>query len=255
MYTCRFCGYRAERPVAYCPRCGAWKAFQKESEETVRPVPLVHIPLGAPLRGLDVGPLGGLLEMGLPRGAVVLLGGEPGVGKSTLLLQIASSLAREFPVLYASGEEAPAQVRLRAERLGVVEENLFFLADRSLPRILRAAKAIGAKALFLDSIQTTVATLRYSATSPQQLRAAVARVVAHARGGGTWAFLAAQVNKSSKILGPKAVEHLVDVVLILECGKDERRYLRLVKNRYGPTGNVLALRMHHDGLAAAAKDG
>ncbi|HDI11299.1 MAG TPA: hypothetical protein ENF77_03120, partial [Candidatus Acetothermia bacterium] len=99
MYTCRFCGYRAERPVAYCPRCGAWKAFQKESEETVRPVPLVHIPLGAPLRGLDVGPLGGLLEMGLPRGAVVLLGGEPGVGKSTLLLQIASSLAREFPVL------------------------------------------------------------------------------------------------------------------------------------------------------------
>ena len=247
MYTCRFCGCEAEKELPYCPRCGAWKAFQKKEGATEDgPVPLLDIPLEG-YRGLRIEPLGDFLE--LPPGAVVLLGGEPGVGKSTLLLQLAASLARRFPVLYASGEEGPTQVRERAERLGVAERRLYFLEERSLPRILRAAQTISAGALFLDSLQTTVASLRYSATSPQQLRLTTRKLIAYAKEKGTLTFLAAQANKSSKIYGPKVVEHLVDVVCLLEYGKDGERNLRLIKNRYGPAGKILTLRMHRGGLA------
>ena len=196
---------------------------------------------------LGIAELDRILGGGLPPGTTVLLGGEPGVGKSTFLLQIAASLARRFPVLYASGEEAPALVRERAGRIGALEERLFFLPERSLIGILKATRKVGARALFVDSVQTVFPGIEHSAGSPQGIRATVAMILEFVRAEASIAFLSAQVNKRSRVYGPRALEHLVDVSFLLEYGKGER-VLKVLKNRYGPAGLSLPLRMEDKGL-------
>ena len=253
VYVCTRCGRKEGTPLGYCPTCGSIGSFVPDGngKEIKDPVPITAIPLEMERVPLGIPDLDGILGGGLPLGTAVLLGGEPEVWKSTLLLQIAASLAKRFPVLYASGEESPALVRERAGRIGALEGRLYFLSERSLVGILGAARSIGARALFVDSVQAVLPGIEHSAGSPQGIRAAAFGIREFAKGERIIAFLSSQVNKRSRVQGPRALEHLVDVNLLLEYGKGEERFLKVLKNRYGTAGLSLPLRMEAKGLVPA----
>lgn len=262
-FSCAECGHRTVKWYGRCPSCGAWDSLSEaESEpegkassapwigESVRPLSQIDL-ADVARRSSGLSEFDRVLGGGLIPGGVVLFGGEPGIGKSTLLLQVAQSLAeREGNVLFVSGEESESQIKLRASRLGIDGERLFLLAEQSLPRIVAAVEEVEPCALIVDSIQTIrAAAPEGAAGSLRQLRAACAELIRLAKTRSLAMFIVGHITKDGAFAGPKTIEHLVDVAVYLEGSRGEDvRILRSVKNRFGPTNEAAVFQMTSEGL-------
>jgi len=262
-FECQQCGHQAVRWLGRCPDCGAWGSLV---EHTAAPaaaappaashesaLPLVDIPAGAlPRIPTGIAELDRVLGGGMVPGAVILVGGDPGVGKSTLLLQAAGALAqREQTVLYISGEESLAQVSDRGRRLGAAAPNLYLLAETALEAILDEIVRLKPAAAIVDSVQTTwTASLESAAGSVSQVREVAGRLLGLAKQQEVAVWLIGHVTKDGSLAGPRALEHIVDTVAYFE-GDPHRshRILRTSKNRFGPTDEIGVFEMRADGLA------
>jgi DNA repair protein RadA/Sms len=262
VFVCSSCGAEAPRWQGQCGACGEWNtlsAFQPApaARRAPRPSPASGAATLEPLEAAeDPRLITGLAEFdrvlggGLVAGSVSLIGGDPGIGKSTLLLQAAAALAPGVPVLYATGEESARQVGLRAHRLGLAGAPLKLVAETAVEQIVEQAAAIGARVLVIDSIQTmTAATVEAAAGSVSQLRECAARLVGHAKSTGTAVLLIGHVTKEGVIAGPRLLEHMVDAVLYFESDSGSRyRVIRAVKNRFGAANEIGVFMMDERGL-------
>ena len=258
-YSCDSCGYRSAKWMGFCPQCRATDALvevpdRSTSRRRTAPDPILLSKAGgtAVTRvATGLGEIDRVLGGGFVPGAVVLLGGEPGVGKSTLVVQTAATLAGGgSKVLIASAEESAEQVGLRAARLGLAGDEVFLLAEADIDDILGAADQLRPDLLVVDSVQTVIAAEVGSAPgSVSQVRECAARVMRYAKDSGTAAVLVGHVTKDGGIAGPKMLEHMVDVVLYLE-GESESglRGLRSLKNRFGATHLMGFFEMAQSGL-------
>jgi DNA repair protein RadA/Sms len=265
VYVCSACGGESAKWQGQCPACGAWNTLSAFA--AARPAglergagaarePAVVRTLGsaetaeAPRLATGSGELDRVLGGGLVAGSVTLIGGEPGIGKSTLLLQAAARLAESVPVLYATGEESLRQVGLRARRLGLKAATLGLLAETQAEAVIAAAQALGARVLVVDSIQTMASeAVESSPGSVSQLRESEARFVACAKQAGVAVVLIGHVTKEGVIAGPRVLEHLVDTVLYFESDAASRyRIVRSVKNRYGAANEIGVFAMDERGL-------
>ena len=258
---CQTCGAQSPRWVGRCPECGEWGTVVEEVvggtavgstvATNVSTLPLaVHDPAGAERIPTDIEEMDLVLGGGIVRASVVLLAGEPGVGKSTLTLQTALALGRSTEVLLVCGEEAPQQVKARAARIGPIPEGVRTLADPQLPSILGAIDSVEPQVVIIDSIQTVFDPDIPSAPgSVTQVRECGARLVRAARDRGVTIILVGHVTKEGSVAGPRVLEHLVDVVLNFEGDRSSGvRILRALKNRFGSTQEVGFFQMMTEGL-------
>ncbi len=261
VYRCGDCGAAFPKWAGQCSSCQAWNTLVEDVEgpEPTLAVPLLApaatpIPIAEVARDLGgpqptgVGELDRVLGTGLVPGSVTLLGGEPGIGKSTLLLQLLASWPGR--TLYVSAEESAPQVRLRAERIGALRPDLFLLAETVLPHIVTAIDEVRPSLVVVDSIQTVADPELGSAPgSIVQVRGCAARLVHEAKTRGIPVVLVGHVTKEGGLAGPRTLEHVVDVVLGFEGDRHHSlRLLRAVKNRYGPTDELGLFEMVEDGL-------
>jgi DNA repair protein RadA/Sms len=260
LFVCQSCGATSSKWLGRCPDCGEWNTYVEEVRSPVpaasvgaaRALPLSEVP-AASERRLETG-LGGLdrvLGGGLVPGSVVLLGGEPGIGKSTLLLQAARGLTGDSrAVLYAAGEESAEQVRLRADRVGVAHERLLVLAENDVDRVVAEAALWSPVALVVDSIQAVrQAALASAAGTVSQVRESAGALVRYAKERGVPVLLVGHVTKDGSLAGPKSLEHLVDAVVAIDGDRvSSRRVLRATKNRFGPVDEVALYEMTAGGL-------
>ncbi|MDI6872195.1 MAG: DNA repair protein RadA [Bacillota bacterium] len=270
VFVCQECGHESPKWLGRCPACSAWNAFVEERASSAAG-PAART-LGTQKRNGEARPLRlldaraapeertptGLREFdrvlggGIVAGAVVLVGGDPGIGKSTLLLQVMNSLGATLgPVLYISGEESAQQVRLRAERLGAVGGDLFFLAETDLSVIEAALAGNRPRAVVVDSIQTVFhPDLPAAPGSVTQVRECAAALLRWGKAASVPVFLVGHVTKSGELAGPRVLEHIVDTVLYFEGERQTSfRLLRAVKNRFGPTHEVGIFEMTEAGLS------
>jgi DNA repair protein RadA/Sms len=263
-FFCGECGYETGKWLGRCPGCGAWNTFcekpvQKkgfsrgESTEAPQVVPLVEgeVEYSEERFSSYFGEIDRVLGGGIVPDSVILLGGAPGIGKSTLLLQLANSVAeRNGIVLYISGEESHQQVKMRAVRLKANSPRLYFLAETNLQGILQAIKELLPVLVIIDSIQTTFhPELPLHPGSVGQLRECTAEIVHLAKSYGAACFLVGHVTKEGALAGPKVLEHMVDVVLSFEGDRHQNlRLLRSVKNRFGATDEMAVFAMEETGL-------
>jgi DNA repair protein RadA/Sms len=261
-YVCGACGARTAQWQGQCPACEAWNTLER-TISSPRPAPpgelaaasasrpAAEIAQDAEPRAVSgIGELDRVLGGGLVAGSVTLLGGDPGIGKSTLLLQASDALSRERTVLYASGEESVRQVALRASRLGLASGSLRLLAETRVEAILAEATATRASVLVADSIQTMHTDLSESSPgSAVQVRDSAARLVRYAKDSGTSVLIIGHVTKEGLIAGPRILEHMVDTVLYFESDPGSRfRVVRAVKNRYGAANEIGVFAMAEQGL-------
>ncbi len=251
-FFCRRCGWQGTGWFGRCPECGEWGGVaEREAGGEVSPSPLglVSSP-GLNRFSTGFSEADRVLGGGLVPGASVLLGGDPGIGKSTFLLQVALHVSREERVLYASGEESAEQVRLRADRLGSIPEKLYFLSTQRLEAVERALGESSPRLAVVDSLQTLEAEeVDAPAGSVGQVARAAQRLSRLAKERGAALFLVGHITKSGVLAGPKTVEHVVDVVLYLQGDRfSSQRLLRGAKNRFGPSGEVGVFTMEERGL-------
>jgi len=271
-YACQDCGHRQRKWSGQCPACGTWNRLVEETRTPAAPrrraaevldaapaqvEPLADVRADAGSERLlsGVAELDRVLGGGLVRGSAVLVGGDPGVGKSTLAIQLASGVAaRDQIVLYVSGEEATVQIKRRAERLGLGLAGIVTLSATDVDSILRAMKQVRPAVVIVDSVQTIFTTRVESAPgSVSQLREATAELVTAARALGCALWLIGHVTKEGLVAGPRVLEHMVDTVLYFEGEqRGAFRILRAVKNRFGPTGEIGVFEMHGSGLVEVA---
>jgi DNA repair protein RadA/Sms len=258
-YRCTECGWQAAKWTGRCGECQAWGTVEEAvsarsaragiravTYRTAAPVSTPARPIGqvdatdARARPIGLDELDRVLGGGLVPGAVLLLAGEPGVGKSTLLLEAAALAAESGPVLYITGEESAAQVRSRADRIGAVSERLFLAAETDLDAVLGHVEAIEPGLLIIDSVQTIAAAeVEGAAGGVTQIRAVASALTAVAKERSMSTVLVGHVTKDGSVAGPRALEHLVDVVLYFDGDRHSQlRMVRAVKNRYGPTDEV-----------------
>src|SRR6266705_6749722 len=273
-YVCQQCGGEQNKWVGKCPDCGSWNSMEETVDLPQSPaqqrrqtllgtsaiaqgtqVPLV-LPQIKPLvqQRISVGyaEMDRVLGGGLVAGSLSLIGGEPGIGKSTLLLQVAGSIAKNVgPVLYVSGEESIEQVKMRAERLDITGEQLYLLASIELDVIAEALARLKPALMIVDSIQTVLSShLTAAPGSISQVRECTLQLMQLAKNTLTPVFIIGHVTKEGTVAGPKALEHIADAVLYLEGERYHTyRLLRGVKNRFGATHEVGVFEMHGDGLA------
>ena len=264
VFVCQQCGHQAAKWLGRCPECGAWSSMAEEDMTPVAPG-LAQLPprRGQPLSLLnlqaapEVRRTSGIQEFdrtlggAVVQGSVVLLGGDPGIGKSTLILQVLDRLSRGGLVgLYISGEESEAQLKLRANRLGLTSGDLLVATETCLENILKIVEEVRPAFLALDSIQTMyTATIPAAPGSLNQVRETAFRLVQQAKLTGVATFLIGHVTKEGAIAGPMTLEHLVDTVLYLEGDRSHSfRLLRTVKNRFGPTQELGVFEMQEAGL-------
>ncbi len=263
-FRCTSCGHAEPRWAGRCPGCSAWNSLQEESPGTakatvgkvrrVEPTPLqeVNVRGGGEVRlRVGIGELDRILGGGLVTGSLVLLGGDPGVGKSTLLLMALDALGRRgLTALYVTGEESAAQVRLRADRLGLSGDGLSLLAETDLPAVVEAVRRHRPSVLVIDSVQTLQDPgLQGVPGAVSQVRQVASQAMALAKGEGIATFLIGHVTKEGGLAGPRLLEHLVDTVVYFEGdGRSSLRMLRAVKNRFGPTGETGLFEMRDEGL-------
>jgi DNA repair protein RadA/Sms len=262
VFVCSSCGAEAPRWQGQCAACGEWNtlsAFQaapaarrgRAGAAASLAAPLEVLEAGEDLRlGTGMAEFDRVLGGGLVPGSVTLIGGDPGIGKSTLLLQAAAALASGAPVLYATGEESARQVGLRARRLGLAGAPLRLVAETAVERILEQAGSMSGRVLVIDSIQTmTASTVEAASGSVSQLRECAAQLVAHAKSTGTAVLLIGHVTKEGVIAGPRLLEHMVDAVLYFESDSGSRyRVIRAVKNRFGAANEIGVFVMDERGL-------
>jgi DNA repair protein RadA/Sms len=264
-YLCQGCGFVSPKWLGRCPDCGAWNTLLEEiagarppgsragGEVAAAPVPLDRVAQDdAPRLRTGSAELDRALGGGLVPGSVVLIGGDPGIGKTTLLLEVLGRLAaaRSQLVLYCSGEESPRQIRMRADRIGVTGPWLAVLAQNSLEPILAEVRRQRPLAVVVDSIQTvTTEALESTAGSISQVREVAAQLIALAKRQEVPVFIVGHVTKDGTLAGPRVLEHMVDTVLYFE-GENTRdfRILRAVKNRFGSTNEIGVFEMRDAGL-------
>jgi DNA repair protein RadA/Sms len=262
-YVCGSCGARTSQWQGQCPSCEAWNTLELAAS-SAPPVTGRKAAGGSPssqtvmqvtddteLRAASgIGELDRVLGGGLVAGSVVLLGGDPGIGKSTLLLQAADALSRDQPVLYASGEESVRQVALRARRLGLESGTLRLVAETRVESVVEEAQSVRARVLVIDSIQTMHTELSESSPgSAVQVRESAARLVRFAKDSGTAVLIIGHVTKEGQIAGPRILEHMVDTVLYFESDPGSRfRVVRAVKNRFGAANEIGVFAMVDHGL-------
>ena len=262
-YICGECGYESAKWMGKCPQCDSWNTMTEFAEVKVKSsapagtavsqklskvVPLPQKRISAGMSELDR-----VLGGGLIRGMVVLLGGDPGIGKSTLLLQAADTLAAEGVVLYVSGEESASQIKMRADRLGM-KNDIDILCETDLDQIIDEATNTRCSFLIVDSIQTILSEESAGApASVSQVRAATARLTRYAKETGVIVLIVGHVTKDGNIAGPRVLEHIVDTVLYFEGDRHEGlRLLRAVKNRFGSTNEVGVFEMGDGGMREVA---
>jgi DNA repair protein RadA/Sms len=259
VFVCSSCGGETLKWQGQCPLCGEWNSLEQRSASRPRAAnPVVAVSLtasaqadGAVARvGSGHAELDRVLGGGVVPGSVILLGGDPGIGKSTLLLQVASAVAASHPVLYASGEESVAQVTLRAQRLGLSGGRLELVTETDLAAILALAGSRQAGLLVIDSIQTVQAgETGGGAGAVSQLRECTAQLVRFAKSTGTAVVIVGHVTKEGTIAGPRLLEHLVDTVLYFESEAGSRfRIVRATKNRFGAANELGFFAMTASGL-------
>ena len=265
-YVCRECGYDAPKWLGKCPSCGAWNTFDelvvaKKGSSVAAAVTSSAVPKAKPQRvqdiktgetkRIDVGQseVNRVLGGGLVPGSVILVGGEPGIGKSTLALQLALA-DNNLRTLYVSGEESAEQIKMRAERLGIHNEECVIYTETLLENIVAQCEAIKPDMVVVDSIQTIYTDLvDASAGSVSQIRECASTLLKYAKGSGTPIFIIGHITKEGTIAGPKVLEHIVDVVLQFEGdGNNTYRILRGIKNRFGATFEIGVFEMLEKGL-------
>jgi DNA repair protein RadA/Sms len=264
VYRCAECGATAPRWVGRCPECQAWGSVAEAmAPSRTPPAPAVPVrqrarPIGeldpddARARPTGVGELDRVLGGGLVPGSVVLLAGEPGVGKSTLLLDVAHRFAAGGQrALVVTGEESPAQVRLRAERTGAVHERMYLAAENDLSALLTHVDDVAPGLLVVDSIQTiSTDSVEGGSGGVPQIRAVAAALIAAAKQRSMAIVIVGHVTKDGQLAGPRVLEHLVDVVLHFEGDRHSSlRLIRATKNRYGAADEIGCFEMHEDGIA------
>ena len=262
-HRCTECGLDVAKWVGRCPECQAWGSIEAAGPPPVRRVaagvpsaparPIAEVDLqAARARPTGVDELDRVLGGGLVPGAVVLLAGEPGVGKSTLLLEVAHRCAQSGRrALYVTGEESAGQVRLRAERTGALHEELYLAAESDLSALLGHLDAVHPAMLVVDSVQTmSTSAAEGSAGGVSQVRAVATVLIAAAKERGLPVVLVGHVTKDGSVAGPRVLEHLVDVVLHFEGDRHSTlRMVRGVKNRFGPADEVGCFELRDDGIA------
>ena len=270
VYVCTECGAQSQKWLGKCPHCGKWNTLTEEvidtsPEETKAPKRTSMAGLTGENKAMRFGEMAlptyirtdtGLGELdrvlggGLVTGSVVLLSGEPGIGKSTLLMQISDALGQNRKVLYVSGEESGGQLSLRAKRLGVTGDRLYILTETNLENILEEAKAVKPDVMILDSIQTIYSDRVNSAPgSVTQVRECALTFMAKAKSEGISMLLVGHVNKEGGIAGPKVLEHMVDAVMNFEGDRRQSyRIIRAAKNRFGSTNEIGVFEMTDVGL-------
>ena len=269
VFFCTECGNETPKWSGRCPACGAWNTIVEQQGSagkgkkntsssgktplhTVKAIPLTELETTDALRfstgmtQLDPGQGGGAVK-----GSLVLVGGAPGIGKSTLMLQICQTLCAFSKVLYVSGEESVGQLKMRARRLGVAGENLYVLSETNLEDVLASVEQEQPDILIVDSIQTLYnSDLDSAPGSVGQVKDCTLKLMELAKGEGTTVFVIGHVNKEGSIAGPKVLEHMVDCVLYFEGDQHmSYRILRAAKNRFGATNEIGVFEMQGDGLA------
>lgn len=258
LFVCGECGYESPKWMGKCPACLSWNTLIEEERVAVpaksarigKVVPLNQVQTQAQKRtSTGIGELDRVLGGGTVDGMVILLGGDPGIGKSTLLLQAAATLARSGAVLYVSGEESRSQIRLRANRLGIQSE-LLLLCETSVESAIEQARQNQCRHLIVDSIQTMLSEDAESAQgSVSQVRTATALLTRFAKESGTVVWIVGHVTKEGAIAGPRVLEHIVDTVLYFEGDRHEGlRLLRTTKNRFGSTNELGVFEMCDNGM-------
>jgi DNA repair protein RadA/Sms len=268
LFVCQSCGHKVGKWLGKCPECGEWNSLVEEKTQLSR-----HSKNGFRLREVTAVPFteiepqddrrlaSGVTEFdrvlggGIVSGTLVLIGGDPGIGKSTLLLQVADKLSESGTrVLYVSGEESERQIKLRGERLGVAANNVFLLPETNLENIFREIERLKPGAVIVDSIQTVFSSVLESAPgSVSQVREVAHQLLLLAKNRGVPVFLIGHITKEGSIAGPKALEHIVDTVLYFEGERHHNhRIVRAAKNRYGAANEVGVFEMTGRGLMPVA---
>ena len=264
-FYCQNCGNQYAKWMGQCSACGEWNTIVEElvrkgkdkagwssnaPSGTPKPTAIKEVDIGAEQRINTAGnELNRVLGGGLVAGSVVLLGGEPGIGKSTLMLQIALRM-RKTRILYVSGEESEKQIRMRAERIGITNEECFLLPETASQRIFEAAETLAPHMLVIDSIQTLYSDVVESTPgSVSQIRQCTAELIRYAKDTNVPVFVIGHITKEGNLAGPKVLEHMVDVVLQFEGDRNYNyRLLRAHKNRFGSTQELGIYEMHGGGL-------
>ena len=258
LYQCQSCGYASPKWLGKCPDCGAWNSFTEEEsvsklvpQNRAEPVALPDVtPSTESRHSTEIKELDRALGGGVVMGSVVLIGGDPGIGKSTLILQALKGLTKMGKVLYVSGEESPEQVKMRADRLGIMSDKIILLPETSLEGIISVAHEINPQVIVVDSIQTIFSLELSSAPgSVSQIRECATKLMFLAKKYSKPLFIIGHVTKDGAIAGPKVLEHIVDTVLYFEGDKGSSfRILRAVKNRFGAANEIGVFEMTEAGL-------
>ena len=265
IYFCQECGYESAKWMGQCPGCRSWNSFVEEpvvkssvsggkakSVSNAMPTRLSEVSLQEEARmKTDISELDRVLGGGIVQGSLVLVGGDPGIGKSTLLLQVCKVLAgKDIPVLYISGEESLQQIKMRAERLGTFTKDLMMLCETNLETIEGVIRKMMPKVVIIDSIQTMYKEDISSAPgSVSQVRESTSVLMQLAKGLGITIFIVGHVTKEGVVAGPRVLEHMVDTVLYFEGERHASyRLLRAVKNRFGSTNEIGVFEMRSTGL-------
>ena len=264
MYCCSECGAESAHWAGKCPSCGAWNTLVEVKLDTSgggktgsrnftapKPKKISDLDMSAEIRfTTGISEFDRVLGGGAVIGSLVLVGGAPGIGKSTLLLQMCGSIGQEGKILYVTGEESERQLKLRAMRLGIENENLYVLAETDLDKILSGIDLIKPDLVIIDSVQTVCdADISSAPGSISQVRECTMRLMRVTKEQGITIFVVGHVNKEGSIAGPKVLEHMVDCVLYFEGERSTSfRILRAAKNRFGSTNEIGVFEMVQDGL-------
>jgi len=269
VFSCQTCGYQTPKWMGKCPECGEWQSFVEEiktspaqgsrrmlASSQAKPVPMDAIALDPEERLLTgIREFDRVLGGGIVAGSLVLIGGDPGIGKSTLMLQVLYGIAEKgSKLLYVSGEESERQMRIRSQRLSAVSPNLMVVSENDMESILLMAGSVQPQVLVIDSIQTMFCSDLTSAPgSVTQVRESTMQLMLMAKKTGTPVFLVGHVTKDGAIAGPRLLEHMVDTVLYFEGDRNHVfRILRAVKNRFGSTNEIGVFEMNESGLNEVA---
>jgi DNA repair protein RadA/Sms len=265
-FLCQQCGFQSPKWIGRCPSCDGWNTFVEErivappkgrglARAPRAPVALGDVPADAEERMVTgIGEFDRVLGGGIVRGSCVLLGGDPGIGKSSLLMQASAAIAAKGNVLYVSGEESAAQIKMRARRFGIASDGILVLAETDLGSVVEAIRRVRPIFVVVDSIQTMNSdAIASAAGGVSQLRECAARLLELAKGEDVPIFLVGHVTKEGAVAGPRVLEHIVDAVLYLEGERFHAfRILRATKNRFGSTDEVGVFEMAETGLREVA---
>lgn len=264
-YVCQTCGHVSQKWLGKCPGCEGWNTFVEErifEEEKGKKKSIGEVEFKAPTllkdvevegykrKGIGIEELDRVLGGGIVRGSLTLISGDPGIGKSTLLIQVAAILGKDERVLYVSGEESLRQIKMRADRLGLTGPNVYLVAENSMAGVLESIEAVDPQFVIVDSIQTMyMDEMTGTPGSVGQVRESTLTLMKVAKGEGRSVFVVGHVTKSGNIAGPKVLEHMVDTVLYVEGDKDYRyRVIKSAKNRFGSTDEIGVFEMGENGL-------